>query len=278
MSYFISEPFVARLRVLTGIQDLFGDPNFFGGGIAEMGPGGYLKSHRDFNIHSDTGQYRRLNLLVYVNPEWRKDWGGGIRLWNEQNRVKLAEFFGEAGDAVLFETSEISYHEVPPIATHCPAPRRSLALYYFSNNWPEGVPVRKNTDYQLTPSQWADLMDRLWDDGVEGSQFDEIVERMHARKPDPYLYQRSDIEIGLTALKQLYSECLENSQPRDAHASSVRANLLDVARAMESGQSIESLPPSDPVTQRARLMISNLLSTLRSKRTRGDPYNLNSYL
>ena len=37
-----------------------------------------MDSHVDFNFHRTNGLHRRLNLIVYLNEVWDKEWGGSI--------------------------------------------------------------------------------------------------------------------------------------------------------------------------------------------------------
>src|SRR5688572_23077766 len=71
----ISADFLGFLERLTGIEGLIPDPYLEGGGIHQIGTGGYLKIHTDFNYHSHLRLHRRLNLLLYLNPGWRPEWG-----------------------------------------------------------------------------------------------------------------------------------------------------------------------------------------------------------
>lgn len=258
MRYLISDEFVMRLRALTAIEDLHADPRFYGGGITEMFPGGYLRCHRDFNIHSGTGQYRRLNLLVYLNPVWPKEWGGGIELWSPDHLTRLAAFQGCKGDAVLFETSEISFHQVPPISRSALAPRRALALYYFSNQWPYNVDHRTSTDYQLTPTQWVELIRLVF--LFKTLTLDELITKIQSIIPNPWTYQKSDIPIAYNA----FMKVTENFGTRRAE---IIESMTAVAASLEAGRFIPSRVDGDS------LWAYKLILSLSSAKTTGDPYS-----
>jgi 2OG-Fe(II) oxygenase superfamily len=134
-----SSVFIDFLETLTGIRGLVPDPHFWGGGIHQIVRGGFLKVHADFNRHPRLNLDRRLNLLLYLNPEWREEWGGCLELWDRdmtECRKKILPIFGRC---VVFSTTDFSNHGHPE-PLNCPegTTRKSLALYYYSNGRPRG--------------------------------------------------------------------------------------------------------------------------------------------
>jgi hypothetical protein len=132
-----SQPFLAFLTYLTGIEGLLPDPYFWGGGFHQIKPGGFLKIHADFNKHPYMNRDRRLNLLVYLNEDWDESYGGHFELWDKNMKgceVKLLPLFNRM---VVFSTTDFSFHGHPDKLT-CPPDRsrKSLALYYYTNGRP----------------------------------------------------------------------------------------------------------------------------------------------
>lgn len=125
------------LTEATGIPDLVADPEFVGGGLHEILPGGYLDVHADFNIHPTLRLHRRLNALLYLNVEWQGNWGSELELWDEKcthARRIIQPIFNRL---VVFPTTDTSFHGHPePLA--CPSwrSRRSLAWYFYSQERP----------------------------------------------------------------------------------------------------------------------------------------------
>ena len=70
-----SAPMVRFLETLTGIQGLVPDPYYEGGGLHQILPGGYLKIHADFNWHHRLKLHRRINMLIYLNKDWKEEYG-----------------------------------------------------------------------------------------------------------------------------------------------------------------------------------------------------------
>jgi hypothetical protein len=133
-----SEPFLLFLQELTGIQEtLTPDPYFEGGGFHQTKPGGFLKIHADFNKHRQTGLDRRLNVLVYLNKDWKEEYGGHFELWNREMTHCVKKILPAFNTMAMFTTSDFSYHGLPNPLT-CPPDRsrQSLALYYYTNGRP----------------------------------------------------------------------------------------------------------------------------------------------
>lgn len=130
------EPFLKQLEYITGIPTLLADAEFNGGGMHLTGPSGRLDVHVDFNLLGETRLHRRLNILVYLNQQWDKSWGGEIELWDKDVKKCWHSMQPVFNRCVVFETSEISYHGVAPIT--CPEGfvRRSFAAYYYTREAP----------------------------------------------------------------------------------------------------------------------------------------------
>jgi hypothetical protein len=131
-----SPSFISDLSHITGIPDLLADAELNGGGMHITGPGGRLDVHVDFNYLEHRRLHRRLNLLLYLNPDWKDKWGGHIQLWDKKVRTCRHTFAPVMNRCVIFETSDISFHGVTPIATAAPCPRMSFAAYYYTRKAP----------------------------------------------------------------------------------------------------------------------------------------------
>jgi len=180
----MSPGFISYLEKLTGIVPLYPDEDLSGGGLHEIYTGGYLNVHADFNFHPKNHKLRALNLIVYLNPEWKEEWNGQLELWPEHldsDPVKIAPLMNRAA---LFRTSETSWHGHPrPLETPGDISRRSLAVYYYTD-WPEGLEQRAKTLYVLTPEQKADLRADLlaaWDGISSEEEAFEAAQRYQPR-------------------------------------------------------------------------------------------------
>jgi 2OG-Fe(II) oxygenase superfamily len=142
--------FLEFLSSVTGIINLIPDPCFDGGGLHQILRGGKLGIHADFNKHPRYGLDRRLNLLLYLNKDWREEYGGHLELWNRDMTRCEAKILPVFNRFMVFGTTDFTYHGHPD-PLQCPegVTRKSLALYYFSNGRPaEEVSGKHSTLFQ----------------------------------------------------------------------------------------------------------------------------------
>jgi Rps23 Pro-64 3,4-dihydroxylase Tpa1-like proline 4-hydroxylase len=125
------------LEALTGIDGLIPDPYFGGGGLHQIVRGGFLKVHADFNWHPKLRLDRRLNMLIYLNKEWREEYGGHLELWNPNLKSAAQSILPVFNRTVIFSTTDSAYHG-HPTPLRCPdsLTRKSISLYYYSSGRP----------------------------------------------------------------------------------------------------------------------------------------------
>ena len=145
--------FLGFLEEMTGIEGLISDPYLMGGGLHLTRRGGHLGVHADFNIHDKMKVERRLNLLIYLNEDWKTEFGGALELWDTE--MKKAEVTVEPvlGRAVVFTTNLDSFHGHPdPLACPPDRDRRSIATYYYTA-LTEGLqaPAERTTNFRKRP-------------------------------------------------------------------------------------------------------------------------------
>lgn len=135
---FNSRAFLRFLEEMTGIPHLIPDPYFIGAGIHKTLNGGYLNIHADFNVHKQMRLERRLNVLIYLNPPWKEEWGGSFEVWNKEMTEKKASFAPTENRMVCFSTASDTFHGNPEPVNHPDGlPRQSIALYYYTATWDE---------------------------------------------------------------------------------------------------------------------------------------------
>lgn len=153
-----SQAFLDFISKITGIPDLLFDPAMFGGGTHENLHGQDLDPHVDFNYDEARCWHRRLNLIVYLNKDWRAEWGGSLELHSnprkpDENRVE--SFNPIFNRAVLFETNEHSWHGFPrielPVGERHRS-RKSISIYLYTQTRPaEEIAAPHGTFYVQRP-------------------------------------------------------------------------------------------------------------------------------
>lgn len=133
-----SAPLIQFLQELTAIEGLVPDPWYGGAGPHQIEPGGFLKVHVDFNWHPLMKLDRRLNMLVYLNQDWREEYGGHLELWNRDVTRCEAKVLPVFNRTVVFSTTDFSFHGHPePLACPEGRTRKSVSFYYYSNGRPD---------------------------------------------------------------------------------------------------------------------------------------------
>lgn len=152
--YFLnSRPMLQFLEVLTGIQGVISDPYYVGGGLHQIKPGGNLEVHADFNFHTKLKLDRRINVLVYLNKDWKEEYGGHFELWNRDMTAAEQKILPLFNRCAIFSTTSFSYHGHPtPLSCPPDRTRKSMATYYYSN----GRPKKKSA----TPTPLYSRLDR----------------------------------------------------------------------------------------------------------------------
>ncbi len=132
-----SGTFLAFLEELTGTKGIIPDPSYNHCGLHSTGPGGRLMIHTDVNRHPQGNKFHQyLNLIVYLNPDWKEEYGGHLELWDDK-RQPIHRYLPQGNRAVLFNAGTRSLHGHPHPLT-CPPDRRrnSLAIYYYLRERP----------------------------------------------------------------------------------------------------------------------------------------------
>jgi Rps23 Pro-64 3,4-dihydroxylase Tpa1-like proline 4-hydroxylase len=121
---------VALLTEITGIQFLQPDESLYAGGLSMMMKGHYANPHLDNSHDRNRVNYRVLNLLYYVTPDWKEGYGGDLELWDKGLRQENRVIHNQFNRLVVMATHHSSWHSVTPILEK--AHRCCVSNYYFS--------------------------------------------------------------------------------------------------------------------------------------------------
>jgi Rps23 Pro-64 3,4-dihydroxylase Tpa1-like proline 4-hydroxylase len=141
---------IAKVAELTGIRDAVGDPHLYAGGLSAMERGHFLNPHIDNSHDHEQKHYRVLNLLYYISPDWKQEYGGNLELWDERvtRPVEIPSLFNRL---VLMATNAKSWHSVNEVRVD--GVRRCISNYYFSPHSPNGFETSHVTYFRARPEQ-----------------------------------------------------------------------------------------------------------------------------
>lgn len=132
-SFFNSAPMLQFLESLTSIEGLIPDPYFSGGGLHETKKGGLLGIHADFRVNKKLHIERRINAIIYLNKNWKTEYGGNLELWDAKMTQCLKQVEPIFNRCVVFNTDHDSNHGHPEsLNTPEHISRKSIALYYYT--------------------------------------------------------------------------------------------------------------------------------------------------
>ena len=118
---------------LFTIPKLMPDPYFSGGGLNVTEKNGLLDVHVDGNYHDASGLNRRMNMLIYLNRNWKKNWGGEFGIYADEGNTLVKSVPPLFNRCVIFDSHDKSFHGLPnPINFPTDEPRRSVILYYYT--------------------------------------------------------------------------------------------------------------------------------------------------
>ncbi|GGH76690.1 MAG: 2OG-Fe(II) oxygenase [Bacteroidetes bacterium] len=127
-----SDEFAKFMSQITGIEGLKTTPDSLGSGVHQGGQGSYVDVHIDVNYNPETNLWRRINLLVYLNKEWKEEYGGHLELWDKEMKVCEQRVAPSHNRAVIFYTDENSPHGYSKINIPEGESRKSFYTYFYT--------------------------------------------------------------------------------------------------------------------------------------------------
>jgi Rps23 Pro-64 3,4-dihydroxylase Tpa1-like proline 4-hydroxylase len=151
ITFAIQDPKVISIvEEITGIKNQIPDSTLYAGGLSLMEKDNFLNPHID-NSHEQTRMYyRTLNLLYYVTPDWKLEYGGNLELWDKKVK-KNVTIVSKFNRLVIMETNPWSWHSVSPVVVE--KQRVCVSNYYFSADSPIGDPYFNVTSFNGRPNQ-----------------------------------------------------------------------------------------------------------------------------
>ncbi len=110
-----SSYFLQAASQKLAIPKVMPDSYFTGGGLNVTKAGGLLDVHVDGNYHDASGLNRRLNALIYLNPNCKPGWGGEFGLYDENGDVCIKEVEPIFNRLVIFDSYDKSFDGLPAL-------------------------------------------------------------------------------------------------------------------------------------------------------------------
>ena len=250
----------------TGIKDVLYDPDYIGGGIRESHDKTALPVHLDFNYHPKTLHHRRMNLLLYLNKDWQRSWGGDIQVHLNPNTYRDNSLVGSFppifNRLFIFETSEKSWHGFSQLNVPADRSRRAWSIYYYTQEKADQNQIKiRNTEYvepglsshlvpgyQLTEEDIAQLKNLLHrrDGRIE------MLYEMRATMDDKFAHLWNEYEYYLEKFR-----LSQTQQNLDAHEQKLKEEEKCLTTPTPSRFSLSSLWSLCRAAATAKKMHSN---------------------
>ena len=115
---------------ICNIKEAIPDEFLYAGGISMMGHKQFLNPHLDNSHDKDRQRWRILNLLYYVTPDWKEEYGGNLELWPNGLKQPQITIHSKFNRLAVMATHNRSLHSVSPVLYE--GERCCISNYYFS--------------------------------------------------------------------------------------------------------------------------------------------------
>jgi hypothetical protein len=113
-------------------EEVFVDPVNHGGGLHQGKKNSFLDMHLDFNYHPlNRGWYRNMNLLLYLNKDWKPEYRGHLKL-QDLRTGEEAELAVPFNRMIIQQTRPYSLHGYGMTQFPDNMFRTSIATYAYS--------------------------------------------------------------------------------------------------------------------------------------------------
>lgn len=134
---------VELIGEICKIENPIPDEFLYAGGLSMMGNKQFLNPHLDNSHDKDRARWRVLNLLYYITPDWKEEYGGNLELWPEGLQKNQITIHSKFNRLVVMITHNKSLHSVSPVVYD--GLRCCISNYYFSK-----TPVLATDKFHVT--------------------------------------------------------------------------------------------------------------------------------
>jgi Rps23 Pro-64 3,4-dihydroxylase Tpa1-like proline 4-hydroxylase len=148
---FQDDRIVKVVEEITGLKEMIPDEHLYAGGISLMATGNFLNPHLDNSHDNNRENYRVLNLLYYVTPDWDINSGGNLELWDNGMDKPQRVIHSKFNRLVLMITNKTSIHSVSKVTGL--GKRCCVSNYYFSKKPAEASEYFHVTSFYGRPEE-----------------------------------------------------------------------------------------------------------------------------
>ena len=186
---FQDQRIINTISKVCQIEDLYGDPELYAGGVSFMNKGCFLNPHIDNSHDRLREKYRRLNLLYYVSTSLSNiSDGGDLLLFPNGLKFDEIKISAKFNRLVIMRTDNKSIHAVNPIQSSV-AIRKCISNYYFSLSSPLSYDYYHSTSFRgFRGEKYKDFYLRLNAKlrtsikSISGNLFGKFISTGHYRK------------------------------------------------------------------------------------------------
>ena len=156
-----SNRFQELIKYITG-EDVFIDADLYGGGIHQGKEGSFLDMHADFNYHPlKPTWFRNLNLLLYLNKNWKPEYGGNLKLEDSRTGVK-SEVEVPFNRLAIMHCRGYTLHGYDSISFPEGTARTSIAMYAYTIHEKQLEPARTTLWKVKKDKPLKYLLSKIW--------------------------------------------------------------------------------------------------------------------
>ena len=165
-----SPGFIKHIERITGANNLIcNELSLYGTGIHRIKSKGFVQLHTDFNTYHSKNRRldRRVNLLIYLNPDWKPEYKGQLCLCDINTNTCMKKIDPILNRCVIFNTTSASIYGMPE-PLNMPenvVGQQYIAVNYYMENTqgdadvdfegcaPRGTTLYPNIDVSARPTQ-----------------------------------------------------------------------------------------------------------------------------
>ncbi|WP_428225498.1 2OG-Fe(II) oxygenase [Flavobacterium sp.] len=142
--YAFQDPQVVNLIAeICELQDIYPDEKLYAGGLSLMEKNQFLSPHLDNSHDKERQRWRVLNLLYYVTPEWKIEYGGNLEVWPNGLKAPQVTIESKFNRLAVMATHNDSLHSVSKVLVD--KNRCCVSNYYFSDE-----PLKSSDTFHVT--------------------------------------------------------------------------------------------------------------------------------